>query len=131
MNKPYAIIFFGFLAIIMGIGKNETELIPSELKLSIGILLIVYGIYLIYKPSSKNTEFETLTKKPAKKRRSYIYLAIGVLLLKSPDFFDPNNPYELNLIKILILILGFGFVIYGLNLFFKEKREKQESGSIE
>lgn len=128
MNKPYAIIFFGFLAILMGIGKNETELIPSELKLTVGILLIVYGIYLIYKPTSENTEFKTLTKKTAKQRRSYIYLAIGVLLLKSPVFFDPNNPYELNFIKILILIFGFGFVIYGLNLFFKEKRE---SGSIE
>lgn len=131
MNKPYAIILFGFLAILMGIGKNETELIPSELKLTFGILLIVYGIFLIYKPTTQNSETEILTKKQTKKRRSYIYLAIGALLLKSPDFFDPNNPYELNFIKVLVYIFGFGFVIYGLNLFFKEKREKQESGSIE
>ncbi|WP_308992903.1 hypothetical protein QLS71_015420 [Mariniflexile litorale] len=131
MNKPYAIIFFGFLAVLMGIGKDKTELIPSELKLIFGLLLIAYGIYLIYKPSTEKTEIETLTKKPAEKRRSYIYLAIGVLLLKSPDFFDPNNPYELNFIKILIFVLGIGFVIYGLNLFFKEKKDKRESGSIE
>ena len=131
MNKSYAIILFGFLAVLMGIGKNKTELIPSELKLTFGILLIIYGIYLIYKPSTESSETETLTKKQTKKRTSYIYLAIGALLLKSPDFFDPNNPYELNFIKILVYIFGFGFVIYGLNLFFKEKREKRESGSIE
>ena len=131
MNKPYAIILFGFLAVLMGIGKNEAELIPSELKLTFGILLIIYGIYLIYKPSTENSETESLTKKQSKKRSSYIYLAIGALMLKSPDFFDPNNPYELNFIKVLVYIFGFGFVIYGLNLFFKEKREKRESGSIE
>jgi len=117
MNKPNTIIFFGFLAILMSIGNHETEFIPSELKLAIGFLLIGYGIYQIYKPT--------------KKRRSYIFLAIGVLLLKSPDFFYPNNPYELNLMKILVYIFGFGLVIYGLNLLFKEKREKGESGSIE
>ena len=131
MNKPYPIILFGFFAVLMGIGKNETELIPSELKLTFGILLIIYGIYLIYKPSTENSEIESLTKKQSKKRRSYIYLAIGALMLKSPDFFDPNNPYELNFIKVLVYIFGFGFVIYGLKLFFKEKREKRESGSIE
>ncbi len=131
MNKPYPIILFGFLAILMGIGKNETELIPSELKLTFGILLIIYGIYLIYKPSTPISETEILTKKQTKKQRSYIYLAIGALLLKSPAFFDPNNPYELNFTKIMVYIFGFGFVIYGLNLFFKEKREKRESGSIE
>lgn len=131
MNKPYAIIFFGFLAVIMGIGKDKTELIPSELELIIGISLIVYGIYLIYKPNDESTETETLTIKQPEKGHSYIYLAIGVVLLKSPSFFDPNNPYELNFIKILVLVFGFGFVIYGLKLFFKEKRDKRESGSFE
>jgi putative Mn2+ efflux pump MntP len=131
MNKPYAIIFFGFLAVLMGIGKDKTELIPSELKLTIGLLLIGYGIYLTYKPTTENTKTKTLTKKQAKKGRSYIYLAIGVLLLKSPRFFDPNNPYSMSFTKILIWVFGFGFVIYGLTLFFKEKRDKQESGSIE
>ncbi len=128
MNKPYAIIFFGFLAVLMGIGKNQSELIPSELKLTFGILLIAYGVYLIYKPTNRNSETQIQTKKQPKKRRSYIYLAIGVLLLKSPDFFDPDNPYELNFIKILVFVCGLGFVIYGLNLFFKEKRKKRESG---
>jgi uncharacterized membrane protein YfcA len=131
MNKPYAIIFFGFLAIVMGIGKDESELIPSELKLIFGILLIAYGLYLIYKPTSETTENKIRTISKYKTRRSYMYLAIGVLLLKSPDFFDPNNPYELNFIKILVFILGIGFVIYGLTLFFKEKKDKRESGSIE
>ncbi|REG83355.1 MntP/YtaF family protein [Winogradskyella sediminis] len=131
MNKPYAIIFFGFLAVIMGIGKNASEFIPSELKLTLGIALIAYGIYLIYKPTSEKTNSQTLTKKLPKKGRSYVFLAIGILLLKSPDFFDPDNPYEMNFIKILIFVLGIGFVIYGLNLFFKEKRKKRESGSIE
>jgi hypothetical protein len=131
MNKPYTIIFFGFLAVLMGIGKDKTELIPSELKLTIGLLLIGYGIYLTYKPTAENTKTKTLTKKQAKKGRSYIYLAIGVLLLKSPRFFDPNNLYTMSFTKILMSVFGFGFVIYGLNLFFKEKRDKRESGSIE
>tara|TARA_R110002033_G_C3732731_1_gene224176 strand:- start:91 stop:486 length:396 start_codon:yes stop_codon:yes gene_type:complete len=131
MKNPYTIIFFGFLAVLMGIGKDKTELIPSELKLIFGLLLIAYGIYLIYKPSTEKTGIETLTKKQAKKGRSYIYLTIGVLLLKSPDFLEPDNRYELNFIKILIFVLGIGFVIYGLNLFFKEKKDKRESGSIE
>ena len=68
MKNPYAIIFFGVLAILMGIGKDKTELIPSELKLTIGIILIVYGIYLIYKPSTKNTETENVTKKNKKSK---------------------------------------------------------------
>lgn len=117
----------------MGIGKEQSELIPSELKLSIGIFLVAYGVYLIYKPTSKKAEHQIQTKKQPKKGRSYIYLAIGVLLLKSPDLFAPNNPYEneMNLIDILGFVFGFGFVIYGLNLFFKEKRKTRESGSIE
>ncbi|WP_044402568.1 hypothetical protein [Lacinutrix sp. Hel_I_90] len=133
MNKPYAVIFFGFLAVLMGIGKEQSELIPSELKLSIGISLIAYGVYLIYKPTSKKSENQIQTKKQPKKGRSYIYLTLGVLLLKSPDLFTPNHPYEneMNLIEILVFVFGFGFVIYGLNLFFKEKRKKRESGSIE
>ena len=122
MNKPYAIIFFGFLAVIMGIGKNASEFIPSELKLTLGIALITYGVYLIYKPTSEKTISQTLTKKRQKKGRSYVFLAIGILFLKSPSFFDPNHEYGLNFIKILIYIIGFGIVIYGLNLFFKEKQ---------
>ncbi|SFZ95291.1 hypothetical protein SAMN05428642_1242 [Flaviramulus basaltis] len=131
MNKPFAIIFFGFLAVIMGIRKSASELILSELKLTIGIALIAYGIYLIYKPTSENNNSKTLTKKQPKKERSYIFLAIGILFLKSPSFFDPDHEYGLNFIKIFVSIIGFGLVIYGLNLFFKEKREKRKSGSIE
>lgn len=86
---------------------------------------------MIYKSTSEKINSQTLTKKLPKKRRSYIFLAIGILLLKSPDFFESDNPYGLNFINILIFVLGIGFVIYGLNLFFKEKREKRESGSIE
>ena len=131
MNRPYTIIFFGFLAVLMGVGKSTTEFIPSELKLTIGILLIAYGVYLMYKPASADTTPETLIKKQPRKGRSYIYLAIGILLLKSPVLFDPNNPYELSVVKVLIYIVGFGTVIYGLNLFFKERREKRENGSVE
>jgi putative Mn2+ efflux pump MntP len=131
MKNPYAIIFFGFLAIIMGIGKDENVLIPSEIKWLVGIVLITYGIYMIYKPNTENSETKTLTKKPTKIRQSYIYMGIGVLLLKSPKFIDPNNPYELNFMKIVLFVSGLGFAIYGIYLFFKEKKVKSESGSNE
>jgi uncharacterized membrane protein YfcA len=127
MKTPYAIIFTGFLAIIMGIGKDQNELIPSEIKWLVGILLIPYGIYMLYKPDTENSKTKALTKI----RQSYIYMGIGVLLLKLPKIIDPNNPYGLNFIKIVLYIFGFGFVIYGLYLFFKERKDKRESGSIE
>lgn len=48
MDKSYVYIFFGFLAIAMGIGGDQGEIIPSWTKLSIGFVAIAYGIYLKY-----------------------------------------------------------------------------------
>jgi hypothetical protein len=58
-------------------------------------------------------------------------MRIGVLIQKSPKFIDPNNPYELNFMKIVLFVSGLGFAIYGIYLFFKEKKVKSESGSNE
>ena len=82
MNKPLAIIFFGFLAVLMGIGNDKNEFFPSELKLLVGISLIIYGVYLIYKPQTKRTELKPQINNALKKGHSYIYLALGVLLIK-------------------------------------------------
>ena len=111
----------------MGIGQVKSELIPSELKLIIGILLIAYGIYLTYNAPAQN-------KKPKswnviKKGRSYIFLIIGAILIKTPRFIEPR--YELTTLKIIMYFFGFLAVVYGLILFFREKKEKKESGSIE
>lgn len=119
------------MAIIMGIGNDENEVIPSEIKWLVGILIIAYGVYILYKPKTENSETKTLTKKSNKIRPSYIYMGIGVLFLKSTKIIDPNNPYDFSFMKIALYIIGFGFVIYGIYLFFKEKKEKRESGSIE
>ena len=127
MKTSYTIIFIGLLAVLMGIGEDKTELIPSDLKLTIGLLLIAYGIYLTYKPSSKNKK--TITPTKIKKRYSSIYIIIGAILIKSPRFIEPR--YDLTTPKIIMYVFGFIIIIYGLILFFKEKREKKESGSIE
>jgi len=134
MNKPYAIIFFGFLAVIMGIGDDKTELIPSEIKLTIGFLAIGYGIYLIYRPKEKFTESSSTSerKKTDKKiRPSYVYLGIGVLTMKLTQYLITNNDNILSFWIIIIGIIGFSISLYGLKIFFKERREKKESGSIE
>ena len=134
MKSPYTIIFFGFLAILMGLGDDKTQIFPSEIKLSIGILFIIYGIFLLYKNNiSKSIEGKSKLEIGKKyiKRHSYIYLAIGALLLKTPSFLFPDTYLELNLTVISIYIIGSSFLIYGLNMFLKEKKMKQESGSVE
>lgn len=133
MNKPYAIIFFGILAIVIGIGKDETEFIPSELKLTIGILLIAYGIYLIYGFKEKVIKSDSTSDKKVifkKIRPSYVYLGTGVLTMKLTQYLITKNDHILTFWIVLIGIIGFIITIYGLKLFFKERKDKKESGSI-
>lgn len=131
MKNPYALIFFGFLAILMGFGDNEAEIIPSEIKFITGFAIIIYAIFLLYRSNFKNKINNEEVKKKFNAKNSYIYLALGALLLKSPKLIFPNHYLELNFIIISLYLLGFGFLIFGLNLFLKEKRRKKESGSIE
>ncbi|WP_299333939.1 hypothetical protein [uncultured Psychroserpens sp.] len=131
MNKPFSLIFFGFLAVIMSIGTNDNELIPSEIKLIFGVVLIVYGIYFMSVSSNQNTTTKSLPKSLKKSGRSYIFMALGILLLKSPTFLYPDESYAWNIVVICVTILGFAFLFYGLNLFLKGKKDKRESGSIE
>jgi hypothetical protein len=48
MDKSYAPIFFGCLAIIMSFGDDTFNFISSEIKCFIGILFIGYGLYNKY-----------------------------------------------------------------------------------
>mgnify|MGYP003127979947 CR=1 FL=1 len=134
MKSPYTIIFFGILSILMGLGNDQNNIIPSEIKLCIGVLFIIYGIFLMYKNNNsgrvKGNSKSEIGKKYIK-RYSFIYLAVGALLLKTPSFLFPDTYLELNWIVISIYIIGSGFLIFGLNIFLKEKRLNQESGSIE
>ncbi|RKS42505.1 hypothetical protein BC962_3263 [Gillisia mitskevichiae] len=134
MKSPYTIIFFGILSILMGLGDDQNEIIPSEIKFSTGVLFIIYGIFLLYKNNNsgrvKGNSKSEIGKKYIK-RYSFIYLAIGALLVKTPSFLFPDTYLELNLTVISIYIIGSGFLIYGLNMFLKEKRLKKESGFIE
>ena len=54
----------GLLAVFMGIGQYKSEFIPPELKLMFGILLIIYGGYLIYKPKNKIADKKWRLKHP-------------------------------------------------------------------
>ena len=99
MNKSYSIIFFGILAVAMGIGNDESKFIPSELKLIIGFSAIAYGIYLIYKPKGRVLEStDDSDKKVANKKSkpSKIYLAVGVLFLVLTKYLIMSNDYILN-----------------------------------
>ena len=49
MDKSYALIFFGCLAIIMSFGDDTFNFISSEIKGVIGILFIGYGFFKLYK----------------------------------------------------------------------------------
>ncbi|MCB7480296.1 hypothetical protein [Christiangramia sediminis] len=98
MKNPYAIIFSGFIFILMGIGDNQIEIIPSEIKLISGFLIICYGIFLFNKNNSKNDKSIVENKRKFKTRYSFIYLAIGALLLKSSKFIFPDQYLKLNII---------------------------------
>ena len=131
MKNPYVLIFFGFIAILMGFGDNKAEIIPSEIKFITGFLIIIYAIFLLYENNFKNEKPNEEDRKKFNTKNSYIYLALGALLLKSPKLIFPDHYLDLNFIIISLYLSGFGFLIFGLNLFLKEKRREKESGSIE
>jgi len=134
MKKTYGILFFGCLAVLTGIGDDKSEIIPSGVKISIGFLAIGYGTYLMYNTKEKTfkSEFiknENLERK--KTRPSYFYLTIGVLLMSLTKYLIRKNDYIMSFWIIVVGICGFAISIYGLIIFFREKREKKDSGSIE
>ena len=136
MDKSYVLIFFGCLALLMGVGGGKGEFIPSWLKLYAGFIAIAYGIYLRYGqkektdvPQSELNYEKRIASKTA--RPSYSYLIVGVLLLSFTKYLINSNDYILDFWTIIVGISGLTISIYGLNMFFKERREKKESGSIE
>ena len=136
MNKSLLYIFFGCLAIAMGFGNNSGEVIPSWAKLGIGVVVIGYGIYLNYfqKVKTNNPQSDRIssTKGTSKKARpSYAYLTVGVLLLSFSNYLNQENEYLLNFWTIAVWTVGLALSMFGLYLFFKERREKKESGNIE
>ena len=93
MNKSLLYIFFGSLAIAMGVGSDQGEFIPSWAKLSIGILALGYGIYLNYShkiQARANASDSNLNKRITSKkaRFSYAYLTVGVLLLSFSKYLN-------------------------------------------
>lgn len=117
----------------MGIGDNKGELIPSWIKLFTGLLAITYGLYLLYGPKVKANESESESNKTVSKntRPSHSYLIVGVLLMSLTKYLIKNNDFILNFWIIIVGISGLTISIYGLIMFFKERRDKKESGSIE
>ncbi|MEO0504690.1 MAG: hypothetical protein AAF090_00965 [Bacteroidota bacterium] len=136
MNKSLLYIFFGCLAIAMGVGNDLGEFIPSWAKLSIGVVAIGYGIYLSYfqKEKAHNPQSDRISGTEGtnkKARSSYTYLTAGVLLLSFSKYLNQENDYRLDFWNIIVWTAGLSLCIYGLYLFFKERREKKESGNIE
>ncbi|MEM8763746.1 MAG: hypothetical protein AAGD88_08035 [Bacteroidota bacterium] len=136
MDKSLLYIFFGCLAIAMGFGNDQGEFIPSWAKLAIGVAAIGYGIYLNYfhkvktygTQSNPNSDTRSKSKKA---RPSYAYLTVGVLLLSFSKYLNQKNEFLLDFWTITVWIAGLALCIYGLYLFYKERREKKESGNIE
>ncbi|MEL6303669.1 MAG: hypothetical protein AAFQ20_02660 [Bacteroidota bacterium] len=136
MDKSLLYFFFGCLAIAMGFGSDQGEFIPSWAKLGIGVAAIGYGIYLKYGSKTMKGESQSspnsISATTAKKARpSYAYLTVGVLLLSFSKYLSYENGYLWDFWTIAVWTAGFALCIYGLYLFFKERREKKESGNIE
>ena len=131
-------MFIGFLFIVMGLGDDNSGFLSNDLKIISGLIILCYGLYFYYKTDNKTTTKSDIIKhkikpithekkiinKILKKGYSYVYLVIGCLLLKLPEILYSENPYKMDLTKIVIYIVGFILVICGLYLFFKEKKEK-------
>jgi len=129
MKKIYAILFLGFLVTIMGLNNDETPLVNNNLKLIIGIMILIYGSYLYYTIDKSTITNIDKTKKniqTSHKNKSYLFLIVGVILLRSIKWINKNNPSDLNILKFILLAIGIVAVIYGLILFFKEKKESIE-----
>ena len=129
MKHPETFIYFGLFFLLLGIGDNHGEIIPFEIKIFSGFALISYGILLHFQ-KNKSLEIPKFGfKLNWKELNSKSYFIIGIVLAKIDDlsnFFDDRF-----WLAIYINIVGVALICYGLNLHFKEKKNKRESGNIE
>lgn len=129
MKNPQNYTYGGLFILILGLGSDAGSMIPAWFKIGSGLFFIVYGMYLHYKTENRfrfdasdfNIKRSALSSK--------VYLVMGVLLVKANNFSTfIDDTMHLN---STLTLLGFAFLAYGLNLHFKEKKDKRESGNIE
>jgi protein-S-isoprenylcysteine O-methyltransferase Ste14 len=129
MDKPSTFIYTGLFIIVLGLGDDKGRLIPNEYVWILGGLGLIYGIFLQLKQEGKIFPANTEWKFDLRKLPSKAYIIIGVGLLKMNRYIDVVDQYlELN---IIATIVGALIMLYGLSIFFREKRIKKESGNIE
>ncbi|MBC72472.1 MAG: hypothetical protein CMH47_09395 [Muricauda sp.] len=129
MDKPSTFIYTGLFIIVLGLGDDKGRLIPNEYVWILGGLGLIYGIFLQLKQEGKIFPVSTEWKFDLRKLPSKAYIIIGVGLLKMNRYIDVVDQYlELN---IIVTSVGALITIYGLRVFFREKRIKKESGNIE
>ena len=129
MDKPSTFIYTGLFIIVLGLGDDKGRLIPNEYVWILGGLGLIYGIFLQLKQDGKIFPVSTEWKFDLRKLPSKAYIIIGVGLLKMNRYIDVVDQYlELN---IIVTSVGALITIYGLRVFFREKRIKKESGNIE
>lgn len=127
MKYSQAFIYSGLFFLLLGIGDDYGKVIPSDIKIFSGIACIVYGILLHFQKNN-SFRFEKLDFN-WKVLNSKIYFIVGILLIKIEnfsDFFDGKF-----WLTVWLGVIGMAFLCYGLNLHFKEKKDKRESGNIE
>lgn len=129
MNKPSTFIYTGLFIIVLGLGDDKGRLIPNEYVWILGGLGLIYGIFLQLKQEGKIFPANTEWKFDLRKLPSKAYIIIGVGLLKMNRYVDVVDQYlELN---IIVTSVGAFTMLYGLSIFFREKRIKKESGNVE
>ena len=129
MDKPSTFIYTGLFIIVLGLGDDKGRLIPNEYVWILGGLGLIYGIFLQLKLEGKIFPANAEWKFDLRKLPSKAYIIIGVGLLKMNRYIDVVDQYlELN---IIVTSVGALITIYGLRVFFREKRIKKESGNIE
>ena len=129
MKTSSQLIYFGLFITLLGFGDNTGKLIPSWITFSTGGFALIYGIYLHYKLDNKIFSLKNDWKFDWRKLSSKVYIVLGILILKMDRFIDFIN--DNFILDSLLFVIGFALMLYGLNLFFKEKRERKESGNIE
>lgn len=129
MDKPSTYIYTGLFIIVLGLGDDSGRLIPNEYVWILGGLGLIYGIFLQLKLERKIFPAKTEWKFDLRKLPSKVYIIIGVGLIKMNRFIDVVDQYlELN---IIVTVVGALIMLYGLSIYFREKRIKKESGNIE
>ena len=129
MDKPSTFIYTGLFIIVLGLGDDKGRLIPNEYVWILVGLGLIYGIFLQLKQEGKIFPANTEWKFDLRKLPSKAYIIIGVGLLKMNRYVDVVDQYlELN---IIISVVGALIMLYGLSIFFREKRIKKESGNVE